>query len=285
MLSKKQLLLLKENFGNPVLDPSIYGQAGNPFFFNSNICGNDTLPPSEADQKFGCSGDILSEPMMWSDPNTVWQSGKKLVLGATIINGMPLTGWGSMFVGTDQWQKSNVMSNMQWLDQMVQTVFPRGLGHSKFQTQFQSILALSIIEMTPLCSGIGQSLSIEFTLLDGDNKEVGPFIAKIKKWPFTINDFVCEPLNKLQKEDYIKLVGQIRTALIEWLKPTAGIWICTCRELVVWNGLGQIKRLHAGDQIEVLQSNEEKIRFQYDGVEWFIKGPSLMWFNWHFKKK
>lgn len=285
MLNKEQLLLLRENFGNPILDPSVYGQSGNPFYFNSNICGNDVIEPNPGEQKYGSCGDIFSEPMMWSDPNTVWKPGEKLVLGATIMNGLPLTGWGSMFTGTNQWQQQNVMSNMQWLDQLVHTIFPRGLGHSKSETIFQSLGKLSIIEMSPLASGLGQSIIIEFYLIESEEKEVGPFIAKLKKWPFVIDDFVCQPLEGLQKEDRIKLVGQIKNRIQEWLKPEAGIWVCNCRELIVWNGLGQIKRLHNGDLIEVMQSTEDKIRFRFEGSEWFIKGPTLMWFNWHFKKK
>lgn len=276
LLTKDQVV---ENFGNPILDPYTYG--GGLHQINYDPCNNSIVPNTRPQDGSNvaqpvCNTDIIDNPPAFLDPNIVYKPGEKLTLGATIINGVPLTPWGTLFSGTTQWHQKNVIGNYQWLDSTMKSLYPNGIALPSREIQEIELSDIFILKMAPTDSGVGIFVDIEFKL-NGQNL-IGRFI----KWP---NVFICEPLNNLQKEDYIRVLGKLKNGLIKWFKPASGVYNFVGRELVVWTELGQIHRLHAGDSIEVIQSTDDKITFMHKDVKYMIKKPTYYWFNWLFKKK
>jgi hypothetical protein len=274
LLTKNQLL---ENFGNPILDPNIYNGGLHAINFdpcNNNIAPNPagatSVPPPR------CSTDIIDNPPAFLDPNIVYKPGEKLTLGATIINGIPLTAWGTMFAGSTQWTQQNIMGNYQWLDAVIQSYFPNGLGVPSQEVEELVLSDVFILKMAPSDSGIGLYVDVEFKL--NGNSLIGRFI----KWPSV---FICDPLNNLNKEEYIKVIGQLKNGLLKWFQVKSGIYVFKGKELIVWTELGQVHRLHDGDVIEVIQSTEDKIMFMHKDIKYAIKKPTYYWFNWMFEKR
>lgn len=274
LLTRDQLL---ENFGNPVLDPSIY--AGGLHAINFDPCSNNIVPNGPGDTTVpqpNCSGDIIDNPPAFLDPDVVYKPGQKLTLGATIINGIPLTPWGTLFSGTNQFQQKTTTGNYQWLDATIKAYYPNGLGVPSREIEELILSDVFILKMAANDSGIGLYVDVEFKL--NGVSLIGRFI----KWP---SIFICEPLNNLKKEDYIRVIGQLKNGLLKWFQVKSGIYTFKGKELIVWTELGQVHRLHEGDVIEVIQSTEDKIMFTHKDIKYAVKKPTYYWFNWMFDKK
>lgn len=268
---------------NPVLSDST---SDNPFCQNQNI-----MTPNVQND----FSDILIEPPMWLNPNGCegdnianntaanYYGPAKEVLGAMFINGMPLSSWGAMYGGNQQFWRKNVMNNyFDVLHNIRGKMSDINLYDYIDNDNEIEITNFIVQRMVPSDAGYGVNIYISFDY-NGEN-----IFAKYSK--FGIEDstgyqFLCEPiLNSVSEETFIRVKGKIKNILNDWLCVKSGIYKCLANEVLTYNNFGQILRLKKDDIIEVIKSDTNKIQFNHKDQKLMIKTPTLYWFNYWFEK-
>ena len=96
--------------------------------------------------------------------------------------------------------------------------------------------------------------------------------------------FICEEIKDFNKENTIKITGRLWNILLNWFKIKPGIYTCIAKDILIYNELGQLKKISSGNIIEVISSSEDKIKIRFNDINYIIKKPIYYWFNWYFKK-
>ena len=96
--------------------------------------------------------------------------------------------------------------------------------------------------------------------------------------------FICEEINDIDIENKIRITGKIWNTLINWFKVKTGIYQMQAKNIFVFTELGQLKQISEGDVIEVLHSDENRIKIKHKEIIYLIKQPVYYWFNWYFIK-
>jgi len=218
------------------------------------------------------------------DDNNNWIPGSGYSLGAFYINGKPLTSWGAMFGGTSNIDKKDVMRTYYNITAYIKSKYPNGFSafikDNKDKIEIYEVTKLKIMEMIPSTSGIGFNIHLVFNI---DDKEIwGKFInVGIDREP----KFICEDIQDMSIENKLRITGKVWNILLNWFKVKPGIYQCVAKKIFVFNELGQIKELVENNIIEVLHSDDERIKIKYEDKILLIKNPLYFWFNWYFIKK
>lgn len=263
---------------NPVLTDMT---TSNPF------CQNNLLAPSNEED----FSNILIEPPTWLNPecdndplNGSMNSGSgKEALGAMFINGMPLSSWGAMYGGNQQFWRKNVMNNYFDILHNIRSKMDDINLHDYIDDEVEINITNFIIQrIIPSEAGNGVNIYISFDY-NGEN-----VFAKFNK--FGIEDstgyqFLCEPIfNSVTEETWIKVKGKIKNIISDWMCIKSGIYKCMANEVLTYNQFGQLGKLKKDDIIEVIKSDKNKIQFNYKDQKWIIKTPTYYWFNYYFNK-
>lgn len=268
-LSNKKAIL---EFFNPILNGNDYLQApGTSTGELSNII-NDP-----------CS-DMIEKPM-WldNDEDTAYINGDVTSVGAFFINGVPLSSWSASRGGSmTGYVKQHVMQNWYYINALTKSLFPNGIQayvNRNIKTEY-TISKLSIIKMIPCNTGIGFNIYVKFNI--GDSEIYGKFE---KVGTDLKPNFICEEISELPIENRIKITGKIWNTILNWFKIKSGIYKCISKDVLVFSELGQLKHIKENEIIEVISSNDEIIKIQYNELSYIIKKPIYYWFNWYFIKK
>lgn len=268
---------------NPVLDAGTFGQGFNP------ACSNIQEPASSSlTQVSGleCAFDLIDNPPAWLDPDSenYGASGNKEAIGAMFINGVPVSQWSGLYAGSQyQYNKTNIMSNWYEMTTFLHSIVKDYTDKIGYDKDEEVILTdITIIKIAPSNSGNSINMYIKFKYNDLE------LFGKWVNWGLenTLGyQFICQPLkDNIHEELWIKITGKLKKIISEFLKPKAGIYKMITKELVIYSELGQISRLHKNDIIEVIWSDNNKIKFNYKDKKWQINTPVYWWFNWYFDK-
>ena len=133
--------------------------------------------------------------------------------------------------------------------------------------------------MIPCTIGIGLNIHVKFKLNDeevwGKFENVGVDLKP---------SFVCEEISKIDKENKVRITGKIWNTLLNWFKVKPGIYRMQAKYIFVFTELGQLHQLNEQDVIEVLHSDENRIKIKHKEKIYLIKNPVYYWFNWYFIK-
>lgn len=275
-----------ENWLNPVLSgTTIYNQGGAILppgsVKQTNLAYNEPLPPSITGQP--CGNNIEQPAWLSNTDDTLVMNGDVLSIGAYYLNGVPLSSWSAQVGGSQAaYQKKNMMQNWYYMNALTQFLFPKGLKSflNKDAIQSYEISKLTIMEMTPCNNGIGLNIFVRFMLNDAEiwGKFLGVGIELKPK-------FLCQEIENLSVENKIKITGKLWNFIAAWFKAEPGIYKCRAKEVLVFSELGQLKKISEGSVVEVLQSDDDRIKLRYNDITYFVKKPTYYWFNWYFEKK
>jgi hypothetical protein len=265
-------------FFNPVLDGSyISGPNGQISQFTG------VQAPDYTSQFTNCS-DMIDKPF-WldNDDETIVMNGDITSIGTYFINGLPLSSWSAQRGGSYTGAYKKVLTqNWYYVNALAKHLFPNGIKAylDKDKEKNYEIEDLSIIRMTPTNVGIGFHIYIKFSL--NENEIWGKFEnVGIDLKP----KFICEEIQTLSVEDKIKITGKIWNIILGWFKVQPGIYQCLMKDVLVFTELGQLKNITEGSIIEVIHSDEDKIKINFEQNTYIIKKPTYYWFNWYFEKK
>lgn len=256
-------------FFNPVLDGSTISGPANPIQYNdcqSMIEVPDWLNPDidpEADRTI-IQGDVTS-------------------IGTFYLNGVPLSSWsaqkGGSFYGYD---KKHSLQQWYYVNALAKHLFPDGIQayiSSINNVEEIEISKVSILKMIPLNIGIGFNMYIKFNI-----GEVEIF-GKFEKIGIDLKPkFICSEIDKLNIEERIKITGKLWNTILDWFKVKPGIYKCNMKDVMVYTELGQLKNINQNNIIEVIFSDQDKIKFKLENITYIIKKPTYYWFNWYFEK-
>lgn len=227
-------------------------------------------------------GWLGNDPTM--DDNGVWIPSSGYSLGAFYINGKPLTSWGAMFGGKSRDDKKDMMRTYYNVTAYIKSKFPNGFGafiksqQNKIETF--DITNVKVMEMIPCTNGIGMNMHITFVVNEQEvwGKFVNVGIDKLPK-------FVCQDIESFSVENKLKVVGKLWNIISDWFKVKPGYYQCVAKKVFVFNEFGQIKELVENNIIEVLHSDDDRIKIKFDDTIMLVKNPVYFWFNWYFIKK
>jgi len=284
ILNKNKVL----EFFDPILNGSTI-QNPTGYQTGSNASTNPLYVASQQ------GSDMIEKPFWLTDDveASSVRNGDIESLATIYLNGIPISPWSAMQGGNMVGQqKKDLMNNWYYVDALTKHLFPNGILSylNKDGLEEIKITKLSILRMIPSNTGIGFSIHIKFNLNDSDeldDLESGNEIwAKFLNVGVDINPkFVCEDIEKLKKEDQIKIQGRVWNTLLNWFKPKSGIYTCIAKHVLVYTELGQLKNVVAGDIIEVISSDNETIKFRLTEQIFTIKKPNYYWFNYYFQIK
>lgn len=276
-------------------------EAWNPILTGGTIQGgsNLILPPGSFNPTSNYSepgnytnnaqqpcNDMIDKPA-WldNDDPTLVRNGDILSIGTYYINGVPLSAWGTNFGGAAGYGQKQIMMNWYYIDALTKQLFPDGIKAyiNKDDDIDYNITKLSILRIVPNSNAIGLNIYIRFELqINGEPNEIW---GKFDNVGLDMKPkFMCQELQTLDLETTIKITGKLWNIISNWFKAKTGIYKCLAKEVLVYSELGQLKKLSEGNVIEVLSSDETKIKVKYDNTVYFIKRPTYYWFNWNFKK-
>lgn len=228
--------------------------------------------------------DMIEKPF-WlnNDDESLVMNGDTLSIGSYFLNGVPLSSWSANFGSGAAFSAKQTMQNWYYLDALTQHLFPDGIKAyiNKREVLEYNITDLTIIKMVPHSNAIGLNLYIKFTL---NEEEIWGKFENIGTAMNLKPVFICEEILRFNQETQIKVIGKLWNMLANWFKIKSGIYKCVIKELLVYSELGQLKKLSDGNIIEVLNSDDTKIKIKYDNTTYFIKKPTYYWFNWYFVK-
>lgn len=268
-----------ENWLNPILN---------------GACTNNVLPPGSVSQDLGTNSpaslsmkapceDMIEKPF-WldnEDPKLV-RNGDVLSIGRYYINGVPLTQWSAIGGSYVAYQQQQNLNNWYYTDAVMKKMFPNGIKaylNKDDHTEYK-ITELVILKMNPINTGIGLNIYLKFKL---DENEIW---AKIENVGVSIKPkVVCEEIEKLKIEDQIKITGKLYNIVFNWFKAKTGIYKCVAKEVLVYTEVGQLFKITEGSVIEVIHSDESRIKIKHNNTNYIIKKPTYFWFNWYFEKK
>lgn len=256
-------------------------------FFNPVLDGNFMSPPSNPPQQ-RCQNEMPEVPL-WLNSDveendvTVMQ-GDPSSIGTFFLNGVPLSSWsaqrGGSLVGYNQKQ---TYQNWYYVQALTKHLFPDGINAyiNKTNTTELKITNVTIVKMIPLNIGIGFNIHVKFNINDNDTEIWGKF----EKVGIDIKPkFICQEIENFSIEHKIKTIGKLWNIITEWFKIKPGIYKCNMKNVLVFTELGQLKNIEQNNIIEVIFSDDEKIRIKLDNKKYIIKKPTYYWFNWYFEK-
>lgn len=264
----------------------VYENSLNPYLDGSTVTGNTFTAPSMNIEDI-CFDDMIEKPA-WLDQDFVdgdktYRYSDVLSIGAYYMNGMPLTSWSGQYGGTNHIaHKRQIMQNHYYLDALAKKLFPNGVSaYLKDNEKLElKISNLKILKMVPCSIGIGFNIHITFNLDDTEN-----IWGKFENVGVDVKPkFICEEISNLNIENKIRVTGKIWNTILKWFKPQTGIYTMVAKQIYVYTELGQLKQLKEFDVIDVLHSDENRIKIIHDGTVYLIKHPIYYWFNWYFLK-
>lgn len=201
-------------------------------------------------------------------------------IGAYFINGQPLTQWGAAFGSTVAYQMKNVMQNWYDLDVIYKHVFPNGTSAyiNKDKIAGHEMTEITILKMAPAHTGIGLNIYVKFKL-DGEDEIWGKF-TKVGIDPKPA--FISQDMEQFDLESKIIVGGKLFQRIMDWMDPKPGVYRCLAKEVLVYTEFGQIQRLTTGNIVEVISSNDGKIKIRFADIIYIIKKPTYYWFNYYF---
>jgi len=266
------------NQGSNILPPGSYNPTSTPFGQEPGGIGMGSV-------NFHCTNDMIEKPA-WldNDEDTVVRNGDILSIGSFFLNGVPLSSWSANFGSQVGFHQSQTMRNWVYLDTLTKQLFPDGIKAylSQEDSVDYSITKLTIIRLVPNANAIGLNAYIKFNLNEieiwGKFENIGIDIKP---------KFICGDItmDQLPIESKIKIEGKLWNTMTNWFKAKTGVYKCIAKDVLVYSELGQLKRLSEGNAIEVLNSDDNKIKIKFDNTVYFIKKPTYFWFNWYFEKK
>lgn len=272
LLTKEQVYL-KESW-NPVLDGStIEGPGG--FQQNPN---KQLVQPTKSIKPY-CSDDNLERP---NEKDLIRVNRDRLSIGSIFINGQPISTWSSNFGSKVGALNRTMSNNYAYVQGLQNQLFPNGIGAflNREEEITYTLSKLSILRMESRSNGTGLTMYIKFTL---NNIEMWGKFNKIGIQ--TYPEFICQDADVLHPETRIKLEGRIWNYILNWMKIKPGIYKCISDDILIYSELGQIKRLDKDNVIEVIKSDEDRIKIRFQDIMYIIKKPQYWWFNWHFVNK
>ena len=275
-------LLNKDKVYESWLNPILNGDTNNilpPGSFNPYSNENES-PGITLDN---CVDMIEKPNWLLSDTEdaSIVKHGDVLSIGSYFINGVPLSAWSSNFGSSLAFNKKRMMMNWQYIDALSAQLFPNGIAAyiNKTNDIEININKLTILKLIPHSNAIGLNIYIKFMLNDieifGKFENVGIDITP---------KFICEEIKDFNKENTIKITGRLWNILLNWFKIKPGIYTCIAKDILIYNELGQLKKISSGNIIEVISSSEDKIKIRFNDINYIIKKPIYYWFNWYFKK-
>lgn len=226
-------------------------------------------------------GDMIEKPY-WldNDDENLVMNGDILSIGSFFLNGVPLSSWSANFGSQGSYRQRQTIKNWHHLDALTQQLFPNGIAAflNKDVIEDISISKLSIVRLVPHSNAIGLNAYVRFFVNDieiwGKYENIG-VDAKPR--------FVCGDLSfdQLPIENKMKITGRLWNTMSQWFQAKPGIYKCMAKEVLVYSELGQLKKLSEGNVIEVLHSDENRIKLKYDDTNYFVKKPTYYWFNWY----
>lgn len=279
-----------ESWFNPILSGNTINQGSNilpPGSFNINSSPFGLEPGGDGSNVHFNSTNDMTEKPAWldQDDQTIVRNGDILSIGCFYLNGVPLSSWSANFGSQGAYQQKQSMRNWYYLDALTKQLFPDGikayLGQDEETVEY-NISKLVIIRLVPNSNAIGLNAYIKFNL--NETEIWGKFenIGIDPKPKFICGDII---LDQLPIESKIKIEGKIWNIMINWFKAPTGVYQCIAKDVLVYSELGQLKKLSEGNTIEVINSDDNKIKIKYDNTVYFIKKPTYFWFHWYFTKK
>lgn len=267
------------NQGANILPPGSFGQNTSPFGLEQGSTDYGNVNP------FLSYKDMIEKPA-WldNDDPVIMRNSDVLSIGAYYLNGVPLSSWSANFGSQGAFTQRQTMRNWYYLDALTKQLFPDGIKAYLGQEDVvdYNISKLTIIRLVPNSNAIGLNAYIKFNL--NDTEIWGKFenIGINPKPKFICGDITLE---QLPIESKIKIEGKIWNTITEWFKAKTGVYQCIAKEVLVYSELGQLKKLSEGNIVEVLNSDDNKIKIKYDNTVYHIKRPTYYWFGWYFSKK
>jgi len=261
----------------------IFENSFNPYLDGSTINGSTFIPPAYNTDNL-CMSNMIEKPL-WldSDEEPMIFNGDILSIGTYYMNGLPLSTWSAQHGGgpNPAMHKKQIMQNFYYVNTLAKRLFPDGIGAflKKQKEITYDVTNLKIMKMIPCSIGIGLNIHVRFKLNDeelwGKFENVGVDLKP---------SFVCEEIKDVDIENKIRITGKIWNTLLDWFKVKTGIYQMQAKSIFVFTELGQLKQLNEGDAIEVLHSDENRIKIKHKEIIYLIKKPIYYWFNWYFIK-
>jgi len=255
--------------------------------FNPYLDGSTTSSPTFTPPVYNmddiCIPNMYEKPdWLNSDEDSPTFHGDILSIGTYYMNGIPLSSWSAQHGGTNPaMHKKQIMHNFYYVNTLAKRLFPDGIGAflKREKEITYDITNLKIMKMIPCSIGIGLNIHVRFKLNDdelwGKFENVG-----VDSKP----TFICEEIQDIDIENKIRIVGKIWNTIISWFKVNTGIYQMQAKTIFVYTELGQLKQINEGDVIEVLHSDENRIKIKHKDIIYLIKKPVYYWFNWYFIK-
>jgi uncharacterized protein YneR len=180
------------------------------------------------------------------------------------------------------YQQKQTMANWYYIDALTKHMFPNGIKAylDRDQVTEYVLSKLTILRMAPNSNAIGLNVYVKFNL---NEEEIWGKFENIGIDPRP--KFISSELLTLPIETQIKVSGKVWNIMLDWFKVRTGVYKCVAKELLVFSELGQLKRLSEGNVVEIISSDENKVKLKFDDVTYFIKKPTYYWTNWYFEKK
>jgi hypothetical protein len=253
---------------NPVLDGTFIPPS------NSNVTCDEPFELPDRPAWLESDIDDGSGDIMYSDV---------LSIGSILFNGEPMTSWSAQRIGNSTlYNKKKAQQNWIYLHALQQSLFPNGIqAYLKSEPEFTnlSITKVKILKMVKGQNNIGFTIHLNFLL--NDTEIWGKFtdVGINTKPEFYSNDLIDLPI-----ELKLKTKGQLWRIIMDWFKIKPGVYRCLADTMLVYNDFGQLKKLVKDNIIEVIYSDETKIKLIINNKEHHIKVPEYFWFNWMFEK-
>lgn len=252
--------------------------------FNPVLDGGFIAP--NLSNNVGCTDDIIEPSQTISNNTEVVTPDNPTILGNTvsfgnyIINGEPITAWTAQTGGgVSRYNDKQVQNRLMQLQQLQNQLFPNGITLIN-DIDFDSIdiTDIKILKMNKEISS-GFILYVSFKL---NNNEIWIKVYNVgvsKKW-----DIISVDLKNMSKEIYLKVTGNVVNKIKNWFKITPGIYRCLADDFFVYSMFGEIKKLERGNIVEVVWSDDVKLKIIINNNEYIIKYPEYYWFNWIFEE-
>lgn len=276
--TKEQVL---ENF-NPYLD----GSTSDGVDFTS-ICfdPNYELPNWMRDDS--CPDPKAAKKIQQGDTDV---RSDRLIPAAIYFNNNPMSAWSAQFGAHPMSTKKNLMQNYHNATMVIKQMFPNGIAaYLNMKTlNDQDVITISglrIMQMVPCSHGLGLNIYVRFKLNDMEEEIWGKFLnvgndSELGDRP----QFITPDMKNFDKESQIRVVGRVWSHIKDWFKVKPGVYRSVAREIIVQTELGQYVRILEGDAIDVIHSDENRIKAIYKEKTVFIKKPVYYWFNWYMIK-